>query len=107
MYEEGKWPDDFTRVARIPLPKKNNAAHFSDYRTISLLCHAPKIILKVLTKRLEAKARQLLERNQFGFRKGCGTTDAVGEMRMLCERSLEHGNDVYVRFFTLRKHLIE
>ena len=27
MYEEGKWPDDFTRVAMIPLPKKNHAAH--------------------------------------------------------------------------------
>ena len=22
MYEEGKWPDDFTRVVMIPLPKK-------------------------------------------------------------------------------------
>ena len=22
MYEEGKWPDDFTRVAMPPLPKK-------------------------------------------------------------------------------------
>ena len=94
MYEEGKWPDDFTRVAMIPLPKKNNAAHFSDYRTISLICHASKIMLKVLTKRLEAKAHQLLGRNQFGFRKGCGTRDAIGVMRMLCERSLEHGNVV-------------
>ena len=28
MYEEGKWPDDFTRVAMIPhLPKKNNVGH--------------------------------------------------------------------------------
>ena len=55
MFEEGKLPDDFTRVAMIPLPKNNNAAHFSDYRTISLICHASKIMLKVLTKRLEAK----------------------------------------------------
>ena len=78
----------------IPLPKKNNAAHFSDYRTISLICHASKIMLKVLTKRLEAKAHLLLGRNQFGFRKGCGTGDAIGVMRMLCERSLEHGHDV-------------
>src|SRR6187399_1029240 len=60
MYEEGKWPDDFTRVAMIPLPIKNNAAHFSDYRTISLICHASKFMLKVLTKRLEEKAQQLL-----------------------------------------------
>ena len=53
-------------------------------------------MLKVLTKRLEAKAHQLLGRNQFAFRKGCGTRDVIEVMRMLCERSLEHGNDVYV-----------
>ena len=103
MYEDGKWPDVFTRVAMIPLPKKKNAAHLSDYRTISLICHASKIMLKVLTKRLEAKAYQLLGRNQFGFRKGYGKRDAIGVMRMLCERSLEHENDVYVCFVDFEK----
>ena len=37
-------------------------------------------------------------RNQFEFRKGCGTRDAVGVMRTLCERSLDYENVVYVRF---------
>src|SRR3989442_7591167 len=60
MYEEGKWSDDFTRTAMIPLPKKNNAVNCSDYRTICLICHASKIMLKVLTKRIEAKAKHLL-----------------------------------------------
>ena len=98
MYEEGKWPDDFTRVAMIPLPKNNNAVHFSDYITISLICHESKTMLKVLTKRIEAKAHQVLGRNQFVFRKGCGARDAIGVMRMLCERSLEHGNVCFVDF---------
>ena len=34
IYEEGKWPDDFTRMVMIPLPKKNNSINCSDYRTI-------------------------------------------------------------------------
>ena len=59
MYEEEKWPDDFTRTAMIPLPKKNNAVNCSDYRTISLICHASKIMLKMLTKGIEAKAKHL------------------------------------------------
>ena len=67
MYEVGKWSDDFIRTAMIPLPKKNNAVNFSDYRTINLICRASKIMLKVLTKRIEAKAKHLLGRNQFGF----------------------------------------
>ena len=103
MYEKGKWPDDFTRVIMIPLPKKNNATECKDFRTISLICHASKIMLRVLTKRIEAKVQHMLGRNQFGFRKGCGTRDAVGVMRTLCERSLEHGNDVYICFVDFEK----
>ena len=26
MYEEGKWPDDFTRTVMIPLPKKKQCS---------------------------------------------------------------------------------
>src|SRR5678816_1759847 len=103
MYEEGKWPDDFTRTVMIPLPKKNNAVKCSDFRTISIICHASKIMLKVLSKRIEAKAKHLLGRTQFGFRKGCGTRDAIGVMRTLCERSMEHGNDVYICFVDFEK----
>ena len=103
MYEEGKWPDDFTRATIIPLPKKNNAVKCSDFRTISLICHASKIMLRVLTKRIESKAKHLLGRNQFGFRKGCGTRDAIGVLRTLCERSMEHGNEVYICFVDFEK----
>src|SRR3989442_3809514 len=37
------------------------------------------------------------------FRKDCGTRDAVGVMRTLCERSLECGNEVYVGFVDFEK----
>src|SRR6266516_1762439 len=90
-------------MAMIPLPKKNNATKCSDYRTINLICHASKIMLKVLTKRIEAKANHLLGRNQFGFRKGCGTRDAVGVMRALRERSLKNENKVYICFVDYEK----
>ena len=78
MYEEGVWPEDFTRSVMVPLPKVNNAVVCGDYRTISLLCHASKIMLRILTKRVEAKTRDFISRNQFGFKKGCGTRDAWG-----------------------------
>jgi len=103
MYIKGKWPEDFTRVVMIPLQKKANAVECSDHRTISLISHASKIMLKVLTKRIEEKAKDLIGRNQFGFRRGCGTRDAIGVMRVLCERSMEHGNDVYICFVDFEK----
>src|SRR5579864_1524652 len=94
MYDEGIWPEDFTRVVMISLQKKPNAEECEDHRTISLIPHALKIMLEILTKRIESKAVGFTGKNQFGFRKGCGTRHLTGIMRVLCERSLEHGNDV-------------
>src|SRR5579864_1431966 len=103
MYDEGIWPEDFTRVVMIPLQKKPNAKECEDHRTISPIPHASKIMLKILTKRIESKAVGFIEKNQFGFRKGFGTRDAIRIMRVLCERSLEHGNDVYICFVDFEK----
>ena len=75
----------------------------ADYRTISLISHASKILLKILAKRLEGKTETLISKTQFGFRKGCGTREAIGVMRTLCERSLEHGNDVFICFVDYEK----
>src|SRR6478609_5392423 len=103
MYVKGIWPSNFTRVVMILLQKKMNAVECSDHRTISLISYASKILLKIRTNRIEAKARDFIERNQFGFRKGCGARDAIGVMRMLCKRSLEFGNNVYICFLDFEK----
>src|SRR5580698_431469 len=60
-------------------------------------------MLKILTKRIESKAKHFIGQNQFGFRKGCGTREAIGVMRLLCERSIEHNNDVYICFVDFEK----
>ena len=72
------WPKDFTKTVPIPLPKKLNASDCGDCRTISLITHASKILLKVLNKRLEGKAGDCISKTQFGFKRGCGTRDAIG-----------------------------
>jgi len=103
IYREGEWPSDFTKIVLVPLQKKKNASKCQDHRTISLICHASKIMLKVLTRRIEAKARDFVSRGQYGFRKGRGTRDAVGVMRMISERCSEYGNELYVCFIDFEK----
>src|SRR6218665_130546 len=49
------------------------------------------------------KSRRIPWENQFGFRKGCGTREAIGVMRMLCERSLEHDNELFICFVNFEK----
>ena len=52
---------------------------------------------------MKTKCNFFIGRNQFGFRKGCGTRDAIGVLRMLCERSSENGKDVYICFVDFEK----
>ena len=41
------------KVNFIPIPKKGNAKECSNYRTIVLISHASKVILKILQARLQ------------------------------------------------------
>ncbi len=105
IYRSGIWPEDFLQTVMIPLKKKTGAVECADHRTISLLTHASKVLLKVLTKRIQAKADNIgfLGEDQFGFRKGRGTREAIGSLRVLAERRLQHGQDVYVCFVDYEK----
>jgi len=41
------------------------------------------LMIPVLTRRLESKAEPYLGRDQYGFRRVCGTRDAIAAMRVL------------------------
>jgi Reverse transcriptase (RNA-dependent DNA polymerase)/Endonuclease/Exonuclease/phosphatase family len=105
IYDTGKWPEDFLQSIVIPIQKKPNATKCEEYRTISLLTHASKILLRIITRRLQTKAEtdKCLGEDQYGFRKGKGTRDAVGALRVLTERSIQHGQDVYICFVDYEK----
>ena len=52
---------------------------------------------------LATKVDLFLGRDQYGFRKGLGTRDAIATMRVLYERSLEYNKKVYVCFVDYEK----
>ena len=51
IYQEGVWPKDFLQSVLVPLEKKKNAVRCEDFRTISLISHASKVVLRILAKR--------------------------------------------------------
>ena len=51
--ETQQWPQDCKRSVFIPIPKKGNAKECSNYRTIALISHASKVMLKILQARLQ------------------------------------------------------
>ena len=44
---------DWKRSVFIPILKKGNAKEYSNYRTIALISHASKVMLKILQARLQ------------------------------------------------------
>ena len=77
IWETQQWPQDWKRAVFIPIPKKDNAKECSDYRTIALISHASKVMLKILQARLQQYMNYELPDVQAGFRKGKGTRDQM------------------------------
>ena len=53
IWKTQQWPQDWKRSVFIPIPKKGNAKECSNYRTIVLISHASKVMLKFLQAMLQ------------------------------------------------------
>ena len=82
----------------IALKKTPQATKCSDHRTISLIAHTVKIVTKILRRRIEKKIEDVLGEDQFGFRKGRGTRDAIEILKIISERTLEIDEELCVCF---------
>ena len=80
IWKTQQWPQDWKRTVFIPIPKKGNAKECSKYRTIALISHASKVMLKILQARLQQYVNHELSDVQDGFRKGRGTRDQTANI---------------------------
>ena len=53
IWKTQQWLQDWKKSVFIPIPKKHNAKECSNYRTIALISHASKVMLKILQARLQ------------------------------------------------------
>ena len=75
-----------------------NAKECSNYRTIALISHASKVILKILQARLQPYVNSELPDVQAGFRKGRGTRDQIANIRWIIEKAKEFQKNIYFCF---------
>jgi hypothetical protein len=73
----------------IALKKKPEATKYSDRCIFSLIAHTGKIVVRIFTRRIERKIEDVLGGDQFGFRRGKGTGDAIEMLRIISERTLD------------------
>ena len=81
IWKTQQWPQDWKRSVFIPIPKKGNVKECSNYRTIALISHTTKVMLKILQARLQEYVNHELPDVQAGFRKGRGTRDQIANIR--------------------------
>ena len=86
----------------IALKKKPQTTKCSDHHTIRLFTHTAKIVAKILRRRIENKIEDVLG-DQFGFRRGKGTSDAIGMLRIISKRTLEIDEELIVFFIDWQK----
>ena len=86
------------KVIFIQIPKKGNAKECSNYRTIALISHASKIMLKILQARLQQYMNCELPDVQAGFRKGRGTRDQIANIHWIIKKAREFQNNIYFCF---------
>ncbi|WP_368857485.1 reverse transcriptase domain-containing protein, partial [Thiolapillus sp.] len=95
IWQTGEWPTPWTQSLVITLPKKGNLQQCQNYRTISLISHPSKVMLKIILNRLKPQAEKIIAEEQAGFRAGRSTTEQIFNRRILCEKYLQHQQDLY------------
>ena len=103
MYTTAYIPIDLKTSVFILLPKKQKAVEWSDYRTISLMCHTLKLLLTVILKRITNKIDIEVGCEQAGFRKNSGTREAIFCLKIITEKYLEMGKELYACFIDYSK----
>ena len=87
----------------IPIPKKGNAKECSSYRTIALISHTSKVMLKILQAELQQYVKCALPDVQPGFRKGRGTRDQIANICWIMEKAREFQKNIYFCFIDYAK----
>ena len=98
-----QWPQDWKRSVFIPIPKKGNAKECSNYRTIALISHGSKVMLKILQARIQQYVNHELPNVQACFRKDRGTRDQIANICCIIKKAREFQKNIYFCFIDYAK----
>ena len=103
IWEKKEWPEDWVKSIFVILPKKGDAMQCANNRTVALISHASKIILKIIAGRMKNRLDREISTAQAGFRPGRGTRDQIHNLKMIMEKRREWGRRLYIVFIDYSK----
>ena len=104
-WEQGILPQDLKDAVTISLYKnKGEKSDCSNYRGITLLSIAGKVLARILLNRLiPSIIEDFIPESQCGFRANRGTTDMIFVLRQIQEKCREQNMGLFVAFIDLTK----
>jgi len=103
IWETGEWPEEWTFSTFMSLPKKGDLKQCANYRTIALVSHASKILLRIILEWIRVETETEIADEQAGFRQGRGTRDQITNLRILMHKSRLHQQPFYMCFVDFKK----
>ena len=103
IWDTQQWLQDWKSSIFIPIPEKGNLKECSNYRTIALISHASKEMLKILQARLQQYMNRELPDVQAGFRKVRGPRDQIANIRWIIEKATEFQKNIHFCFIDYAK----
>ena len=105
VWRRGRVPQQRKDATIKVLHKKKDRMECGNYRGISLVAHAGKVLLKVIAGRLGdcCEREGILPEEQCGFRPHCSTVDMMFVMRRLQELARKKETPLLMGFIDLTK----
>lgn len=103
IWKTHNWPVSRTKSLVITLPKKGDLKQCNNYRTLSLISHPSKVLLRIILNRLKPQAAEINAEEQAGFMAGRSTVEQIFNIRVLGEKYLKHQQDLYHVFIDFKK----
>ena len=102
IWSEETMPSEWNLSVICPVHKKGDKQECSNYRGISLLNTAYKILSSILCERLKPHMASHIRSYQCGFRPGKSTTDQMFTLRRILERTQEFQVDTHHLFIDFK-----
>ena len=105
IWRGGEVPQQWKYYITMVLHKKKDRTECGNYRGISLVAHAGKILLKIIARHLSEYCERvgILSEEQCGFRPNRSTTDMMFAVRRLQELARKKRFPLYACFIDLTK----